>query len=381
MATRSVSRSFSPKGSAPPGKTARKESRSKPSSQPSNGLSSREQQVLRAAVTHYIATAEPVGSRTLADACDFKASPATIRNVLGGLDRAGLLYQPHTSAGRIPSDSGYRVYVDDLLTVSFHRRSLRFRQVLARETPKLTAEADLETFARLLATLSGCLALILLPDGVPQRLRGLQLNLLADRRLVVTVLGDHEVPRAIAVPLPLQLPPEELQSMLPLLTQFLNTELAGCFLSECADQPLPWSELDRQCQQYAEFLEQALAQLVRTHCRPSWGQLYISGLARVLSQPEFAALERVQHLVRLVEEERSALLALFADVPPSLHVKIGRELPEEDLNHCALVTMPCRTDRLLGTVALLGPTRMHYEQAIALTEAAATHLSAHWLPQ
>ncbi len=358
-----------------------------PSCAPSrSNLSAREQQVLRAAVTRYIATAEPVGSRVLADACDFKASPATIRNVLGVLDRAGLLYQPHTSAGRIPSDSGYRVYVDDLLTADSRRRRRRFQQVLARETAKFTRakpteEADLETFARLLATLSGCLALILLPEGVPQRLRGIQLNLLADRRLVVTVLGDREIPRAIAVTLPPSLLPEDLLPLLPVLTRFLNEELAGCFLSECADQPLPWSELDRQCQQYAEFLEQALAQLVRTHCRPAWGHLYISGLARVLTQPEFAALERIQHLVRLVEEERSALLALFEDVPNALSVKIGRELPDEALNHCALVTMPCRTDRLLGTVALLGPTRMHYEQAIALTEAAATYLSTHWLPQ
>ncbi len=353
----------------------------KSSSSSHSDLSLREQQVLRAAVTRYIATAEPVGSRVLADACDFKASPATIRNVLGVLDRAGLLYQPHTSAGRIPSDSGYRVYVDDLLTADSRRRRRRFQQVLARETAQLTAEANLETFARVLATLSGCLALILLPDGVPQRLRGIQLNLLADRRLVVTVLGDHEIPRAIAVTLPPSLPSEDLLPLLPVLTRFLNEELAGCFLSECADQPLPWSELDRQCQQYAEFLEQALAQLVRTHCRPAWGHLYISGLARVLTQPEFAALERIQHLVRLVEEERSALLALFEDIPNALSVKIGRELTDEALNHCALVAMPCRTDRLVGTVALLGPTRMHYEQAIALTEAAAAHLSTHWLPQ
>ncbi|NJK59941.1 MAG: hypothetical protein HC918_06380 [Oscillatoriales cyanobacterium SM2_1_8] len=229
-----------------------------------NELSPREQEVLRAAVTRYIATAEPVGSRVLADACDFKASPATIRNVLGVLDRAGLLYQPHTSAGRIPSDSGYRVYVDDLLTGGPRRRSLRFRQVLSRETPNLTEEADLETFARLLATLSGCLALIVLPDGVPQRLKGVQLSLLADRQLVVTVLGD--VPQAIAVVLPPALAPADLLPVLPVLTQFLNAELAGCFLSECAERAaqLPWQELDRQCQQYAELLEQTLARLVRT---------------------------------------------------------------------------------------------------------------------
>ncbi len=342
---------------------------------------------MRAAVTRYIATAEPVGSRVLADTCDFKASPATIRNVLGVLERAGLLYQPHTSAGRIPSDSGYRVYVNDLLTAGTRQRRRRFQQVLSRETAKLvsakpTTEADLETFARLLATLSDCLALILLPDGVPQRLRGLQLNLLADRRLVVTVLGDREIPRAVAVTLPPSLLPEDLLPLLPVLTRFLNEELAGCFLSECASQPLPWLELDRQCQQYAEFLEQALAQLVRTHCRPAWGHLYISGLARVLTQPEFAALERVQHLVRLVEEERSTLLALFEDEtlqPNTVNVKIGRELPDGALNHCALVTMPCYADRPLGTVALLGPTRMHYEQAIALTEAAVAHLGS-WLP-
>ncbi|MGQ9865316.1 MAG: heat-inducible transcriptional repressor HrcA [Pseudanabaenaceae cyanobacterium] len=349
---------------------------------PNNHLSIREQQVLRAAVTRYIATAEPVGSRVLADACEFKASPATIRNVLGVLERAGLLYQPHTSAGRIPSDSGYRVYVNDLLTAGTRQRRRRFQQVLSRETAKLNAQADLETFVRLLATLSDCLALILLPTGLPQRLQGIQLNLLADCRLVVTVLEDHEIPRAIAVTLPPELLPSDLQPMLPMLTRFLNEELAGCFLRECADRVLPWSELDRQCQQYAEFLEQALAQLVRTHCQPAWGQLYISGLARVLTQPEFAALERVQHLVRLVEEERSRFLALFEDAtlqPNTVNIKIGRELTDEALNHCALVAMPCHADRPLGTVALLGPTRMHYEEAIALTEAAVAHLST-WLP-
>ncbi|MEQ8956330.1 MAG: heat-inducible transcriptional repressor HrcA, partial [Coleofasciculus sp. C2-GNP5-27] len=166
-------------------------------------LNNRQQHILWATIRHYIATAEPVGSKVLAQEYDLSVSPATIRSCMSVLEKSGLLYQPHTSAGRVPSDSGYRIYVDRLIQPS---------NTLGRQAETLLAdhlkgddfnfEALLRDAGQILSTLSGYITLITLPQTQTTRLRHLQLVSVAPGRVMLIVVTDAYQTQSIVMELP-----------------------------------------------------------------------------------------------------------------------------------------------------------------------------------
>ncbi|GAC1489452.1 MAG: hypothetical protein NVS2B14_00720 [Chamaesiphon sp.] len=166
-------------------------------------LTDRQQHILRATVRHYIATAEPVGSKALVEEYNLSVSPATIRNAMGVLEKAGLLYQPHTSSGRVPSDSGYRIYVDQLITLS----ATQGRQVEQLFTEKLNWEDwSLETLlrgaAQILATLTGYITLITMPQTRTTHLRHVQLVQVEPGRVMLIVVTDAYETHSVLMELP-----------------------------------------------------------------------------------------------------------------------------------------------------------------------------------
>lgn len=350
-------------------------------------LSNRQQQILRATIRHYIATAEPVGSKALATEYDLSVSPATIRACMGALEKAGLLYQPHTSAGRVPSDSGYRIYVDQLITPS---------DVLGRRVEHLLAdqlkwedasfEALLRDATQILATVSGYIALITMPQTRTTRLRHLQLVQLEPRRVMLIVVTDSYETQSVLMELRSSTPDAELdgaivEQELQILSNFLNSKLRERSLSEIAT--LDWSELDREFTQYADFLRRLLAELTRRTMAPVPTPIMVRGISEVLRQPEFSELQQVQMLLHLLEEEQEQLWPVIFELPDTLMserrvtVRIGSENPLEPMRTCTLVSATYRQGEVpVGSVGILGPTRMLYENAIALVETAADYLTA-----
>jgi heat-inducible transcriptional repressor len=349
-------------------------------------LSNRQQQILWATIRHYIATAEPVGSKVLATEYDLSVSPATIRSCMGVLEKAGLLYQPHTSAGRVPSDSGYRIYVDQLITPS---------EILGRKVEHLLTdhlkwqeasfEAIVRDAAQILATVSGYIALITVPQTRTTRLRHLQLVQIEPRRVMLIVVTDSYETQSVLMELP-QLADETThdESMidreLQILSNFLNSKLRERSLSELAT--LDWSELDREFARYADFLKRLLTDLTRRTMAPVPTPIMIRGISEVLRQPEFSELQQVKSLVHLLEEEQDLLWPIIFEVPEALgserrvRVRIGSENPLEPMRTCTLVSATYKQGEVpLGSVGILGPTRMLYENAIALVETAADYLT------
>lgn len=355
-------------------------------------LTPRQQQVLSATVRHYIATAEPVGSKALAEEYNLSASPATIRNVMGMLEKIGLLYQPHTSAGRVPSDSGYRIYVDELITPS----RLKIRQMERLLGDRLhpvewSLEALLRGAAQILATLSGYITLITLPQTATTTIRYLQLVRVEPQRLMLIVITDAYETQSTLMDLPATTGGEEDDSLidreLQLLSNFLNHHLRGRSLNELVKLD-NWAELDREFQRYTEGLRSLLGDLVRRHCAPTSNQILISGLAEVLQQPEFSELQQVQMILQLLEAKQNQLWPLICgwtesqtgpvlpDAKNRISIRIGAENPLEPMRTCTLVSSTYqRGDTPVGSVGILGPTRMDYEKVIALVEATAAYLS------
>jgi heat-inducible transcriptional repressor len=344
-------------------------------------LTNRQQQILWATIRHYIATAEPVGSKVIASEYDLSVSPATIRACMGVLEKAGLLYQPHTSAGRVPSDSGYRIYVDRLITPC---------ETLGRQVEHLLAdhlkleESGLETIlreaAQILATVSGYIALITIPDTRTTRLRHLQLVQIEPKRVMLIVVTDAYETQSVLLELPSLGDESIVDRELQILSNFLNSKLRERSLSELAT--LDWSELDQEFTRYADFMRRLLAELTRRAKAPLPTPIMIRGISEVLRQPEFSELQQVQSLVHLLEDEQDLLWPIIFEMPEHssskrrVKVRIGSENPLEPMRTCTLVSANYKQGEVpVGSVGILGPTRMLYENAIALVGTAADYLT------
>jgi heat-inducible transcriptional repressor len=350
-------------------------------------LTNRQQHILWATVRHYIATAEPVGSKTLLEEYNLGVSSATIRNVMGVLEKAGLLYQPHTSSGRVPSDSGYRIYVDQLITPS-EVLTLQVEQALQKRLKweDWSLEALLHGAAQILATLSGCVTLITMPQNSTAMLRHLQMVQIEAGKVMLIVVTDGYETHSMLLDVPNcgdgnKLDVELIDRELQIVSNFLNSHLRGKSLLELAN--LDWTELDREFQYYGEFLKTSLAEISRRSFIPANAQIMVRGVSEVLRQPEFSQLQQVQTIIQLLEEEQEQLWRLIFEEPEAeetgkqrVTVRIGAENMLEPIRTCSLISSTYRRGAIaLGSVGVLGPTRLDYESAIAVVSAAAEYLS------
>jgi heat-inducible transcriptional repressor len=359
-------------------------------------LNKRHQQILWATIRQYISTAEPVGSKTLVDGYNLNISPATIRSGFATLEKAGFLYQPHTSAGRIPSDSGYRLYVD---------RSIQPSVDIARQVEGLLAEKldwdgwSLEAILRgaveILATLSGYITMITLPQTRRSTVKHIQLVRVEASKIMVIVVWDAYETQSLLMQLPLDRdrPHDEdlLDRQLQVLSNFLNSKLRDRSILEVLK--LDWSELsgsispqeNPQLQQYIAAISNLLVDISRQSKPIHSSQIMIWGISEVLGQPEFSQLQQVKTLLHLLESEQDKIWDLIfnPDLDSSLNsqpkptIRIGTENPLKPMQTCTLISTNYHQDSIpVGSVGVLGPKRMLYENAIALVQSSANYISA-----
>jgi len=346
-------------------------------------LNNRQQQVLWATVRHYIATAEPVGSGALVKEFNLSVSSATIRNAMGHLEKVGLLFQPHTSAGRVPSDSGYRIYVDQLIQPS-PGVAIQLEQIFSDRLnwDKWSFESVLKGAAQILSTLSGYIAIVTMPMTNTTQLKHLQLVPIDANRVMLIVVTDTYETQSVLMDLPpaAEEPDAEIVDReLKILSNFLSEQLRGRSLSEI--QTLDWGELGREFDRYSSMLTSVLTDLLQRLAQSSLpSQLMISGVSEVLRQPEFSELNQVQMILQLLEEEQDQLVPLIFDQPDAegrrVSIRIGSENPLEPIRACSLISSTYNRGTVpVGSIGVLGPTRMLYEDTIALVEATADYLS------
>ncbi|MEM8830239.1 MAG: heat-inducible transcriptional repressor HrcA [Cyanobacteria bacterium P01_G01_bin.19] len=347
-------------------------------------LSARYQDILKATIEHYIATAEPVASKTLVQKYNFNVSSATIRNVMGRLEEVGLLYQPHVSAGRVPSDSGYRTYVDHLIVLN-GEASQTIRNSVKRElqVARASFEALLQKAAKLLSTLSGYIALITFPQNINSTLHHIKLMWVGNNKVMLIVVTDSLQTQSILIESPLKSETEnesDIEHQLELLSNFLDSQLKGLSLTEIAN--LDWSKIDKDFIRYTDFFQDLFNQLHTSFQSNNSSPILIHGVAEFLRHPEFSQLQQVQTLLSLLEEQQDRLLpAIFNSPEPEdplkrVSITIGEENQLEPMQSCTLVSAKYYQDNTpVGSVGILGPKRMLYENAIALVENTANYLS------
>jgi heat-inducible transcriptional repressor len=336
-------------------------------------LPERQRQVLQATVRHYVDTTEPVGSRTLVRRFGLPASPATVRSAMGALEQRGLLLQPHTSAGRIPSQKGYRHYVDCLLPAP-GAGARRLEQELAGLTLGWASLDDLlQQLARRLADFTGLLSLVTRPRRPSSGLQALRL-VPSGERLQLLLVEDATRSTHLNVRLPLAAAGE-----LPALERWVAMQL-----EQRDSGAIDWRSLPPQLQTSGGVVRQALRDhAAREGDRPQ--ATVTHGLSGLLAQPEFHDAAGLRGLIRLIEEAPQELVPAHALTAEGIW--IGREHPHADLQHCAVVLAPYRCGggaaggergggerAAVGHVGLIGPMRMAYASARAAVRSAAAIL-------
>ncbi len=334
---------------------------------PNEPLSERERRVLEAVVQSYVETAEPVGSRVLARRAGLGVSAATIRNAMSDLEEKGLLSHPHTSAGRVPTDRAYRLYVDSVIRLA---RPTRAEEDAIRE--ELTAEGSavgsiLRRAAQVLSVLTQELGVAMVPaldDAVLERLE--LLGVASGRLLLVLTLGGGLV-RTIFVEVPGHIHPHAVAT----IAAILNDRLSGCTLREIRQTLRERVRDSATTQEESELLDIFVSTSEQLFEVPAPGpdDVLFGRPSMLAEQPEFAKGERLRELLALTEQ-RENLRRVLTERARSfgMTVTIGGENATEQLAHLSLVTAPYHSGTLSGVIGVIGPTRMPYEKVLALVE-------------
>ncbi len=329
------------------------------------GLDDRKRQVLRAIVDDYIHTAEPVGSRTVARKYNLGVSPATIRNEMADLEFMGYLEQPHTSAGRIPSDKGYRFYVDTLVgsQADPDLDQEGVRQVLAFKAQRM--EGVVRQAAHLLGEATEFLGVASQPAGTEESIVALQVVPLRGPEAVIVLVADTGSVRTKMIQFPHTPSARDVEA----IGQALSQRLRGMRLGELGSSG---REIARELGQFGVVLDQVLQLLGE---RSSGGErLLVDGTTNLLQQPEFQDVAKAKRVLHALEREE-LLAEMLGDVPrggQGLEVAIGREMQLEEMADCSLVTaVYAAPGGVLGRVGVLGPRRMDYRRVMRLVEGVA----------
>jgi heat-inducible transcriptional repressor len=326
-------------------------------------LSERERLVLGAVIETYVQTAEPAASRTIAKRFGLGLSAATIRNTMSDLEEKGFLYHPHTSAGRIPTDQAYRLYVDALTRLPAVTRdeAHQIREELAG--PHNAVDQILARAAQVLGVLTQELGMAVGPSLDAAVLERLELLAVSSERLLLVMTLQSGAVRTIFVEVPSHMAAEAVVQV----SVVLNERLAGLTLKEIR---ATLSERLRDATPSAESSEllnifvQEADELFEV---PASGVL-LSSAQLLAGQPEFASAERLQGLLEMTERRDQLREALTQRTSPGLTITIGSEHVDPKLAAFTLVTSSYRSGPLSGVIGVLGPTRMPYEKIVALVD-------------
>lgn len=327
-------------------------------------LTDRQRMILNAIVDDYIRSAEPVGSRSISKRGDVGFSPATIRNEMADLEELGFLEQPHTSAGRIPSTKGYRYYVDHLVKVGDvgERELARIRSFFAEKMMQM--EQVIQHAAMILSNMTNYTSIVLGPEVFNNSLKAFNLVPLNDSTAVAIIVTNtgHVENRTISLPPGIEMP--EMEKVVRILnTKLVNVpmhRLKSALYNEVGEELGRYVE---RCEQILSILDQALA------TDTDAAKVFLSGTSNMLAQPEFKDVDKAKSILDVLDETPE-LMRMFSSLPQGIRIRIGRENENEALANCSLITATYSVDgQSLGTIGLLGPTRMDYGKVIGLMDA------------
>lgn len=328
-------------------------------------MDSRKQKILEAVVLDYIETAEPVGSRTISKKYDLGVSSATIRNEMADLEEMGLIEQPHTSAGRIPSEAGYRYYVDYLMSQNEIQEEARKMIRGAVHDKQQRVEDVLQNSMKILAEVTNCTTVTMLDQKHGSTLQLLQLLLVEPGKALMVIImeGDHIENRF------LEIPESMTREDLELVSLMINQNLRGLKVDDWQRSILEniFQDLSKQ-RQVVDCALEMLSSILGVQNQDR--QIFLNGGLNMLSQPEFKDVNKVKNLLQSLEQEEVLTQLMEGDDETGITVKIGAENGLDEVKDCSVIVASYKVKgETIGKVGLIGPTRMDYATAVSMLNA------------
>ena len=324
-------------------------------------LDERKITILKAIIKTYLETGEPVGSRTISKYTDLKLSSATIRNEMSDLEEMGYILQPHTSAGRIPSDKGYRFYVDQIMQEK-EQEVTEIKELMIQRVDRV--ELVLKKLAQLLATNTNYAALISGPQYHRNKLKFIQLSMMDDRKLLIVTVVEGNLIKNTMVDVPRNISREELLN----LNILLNSALNGLTIEEINLDVI--SRLKEQAGVHSSLVDTVLTEVAcAIRADEEDLQIYTSGATNIFKYPELSDGDRASELLKAFEQ-KDVLQELITDVNEAsdetgIQVYIGNETPVQTMKDCSVVTANYDLgEGIRGTIGIIGPKRMDYEKVL-----------------
>ena len=328
-------------------------------------LDAREREILRSVVRAHIMTGAPVGSRAIAQGIGMDLSPATIRAIMAELEARGMLVQPHTSAGRVPTDAAYRLYVDRLMdphrVAPAHLQAIDDALLRRQEISELLEEAS-----RQLSRFSHHVGVVLAPEFRRIVVEHLEFVRLDPRRAVAVLVDRSGVVHNRILAIEESLTQEELDR----IGRYLTEQFGGRTLAQMREELLARISEDRAAYDRLRATGHELGRRIVDSDAGDAPDVFVEGASNLIGTSDFADLEHVKVLMRTLEE-KSRLVELLSRLVEGegVQVVIGRENPLPDLASCSVIASTYRAgERVLGTVGIVGPMRMEYARAIALVD-------------
>ena len=325
-------------------------------------LQERKMKILQAVIRNYLETGEPVGSRTISKYTDLNLSSATIRNEMADLEEMGLIIQPHTSAGRIPTDEGYRIYVDDMLREK-EQEVEDMKSVLVEKEDKL--ENLLKQVAKLLAVNTQYASMISAPLVQRNKIKFIQLTQIDPQQVLAVIVIEGNLIRNTVIPVGEELSTETLLK----LNMLLNTNLNGLSVEQINLGLI--AAIKQQAGIHSEIVSKVIDAAAEAIRADEDLEIYTSGANNIFRYPELADQSKASQIISDFEEKQvlgSIVQETLAEESGNgIQVYIGKEMPTQGMQDCSVVTATYELgEGMKGTVGIIGPKRMDYDKVVGV---------------
>ena len=322
-------------------------------------LDDRKWTILKAIIKTYLETGEPVGSRTISKYADLNLSSATIRNEMSDLEEMGLILQPHTSAGRIPSDAGYRLYVDHMMEEK-DREVTEMKEMMIQRQDRM--ELLLKQLAKVLAANTNYAAMISGPQYHRTKLKFIQLSIISDSQILAVIVAEGNIVKNKMINIDHGLDQQTVLEM----NILLNTALNGLTIEEINLSTI--SKLKEQAGIHSEVVNQVLDAVTETIQSANDVEIYTSGATNIFKYPELSSSEKASELISAFEEKKDLVDMISTDdgKETGIQVYIGQETPIQSMQDCSVVTATYEIgEGMYGRIGVIGPKRMDYDKVVS----------------